>query len=144
VQANGAISILVQNPQITFYRLMAHIFEEKVEGGIHPTAVVHPEAEIHTSAKIGPYCVVGRSQIKSGVHLYSHVTVHDNSVIQPDVKIESHSTIGASGVAWVWDSETKLRIIQPQIGGVLIEAGCFIGSDVTIVRGSINERTRIG
>ncbi len=37
-----------------------------------------------------------------------------------------------------------LRIVQPQIGGARIGNDCFIGTDVSIVRGSVNEVTALG
>ena len=59
-----------------------------------------------------------------------------------NTEIEPNSYIGANGVAGMWD-ETGKRIGQPQFGGVIVEEDCFIGSDVSIVRGSVNEETLI-
>jgi len=70
--------------------------------------------------------------------------VKDGCVIGKRVTIEAHSTIGATGVAWVWDASTGERIVQPQIGGARIGDDCFLGTDVTVVRGSINEVTTLG
>src|SRR5690606_16195217 len=49
---------------------------------------------------------------------------------------------GATGVAWVWHEGQ--RIVQPQIGGTHIGDDCFLGTDITIVRGSVNEVTTLG
>jgi UDP-3-O-[3-hydroxymyristoyl] glucosamine N-acyltransferase len=67
-----------------------------------------------------------------------------DSIIEDDVTIEPHSTIGATGVAWIWDQSTQTRIMQPQTGLTRIKRGSFIGTDVTVVRGSVNETTTIG
>lgn len=136
--------LLVKNPQLAFYKLMRHFFEPAPQWGIHPTAVVDPLADIHPEVEIGPYCIVGKACLKQGVRLKSHVVVADNSIVGSNTVIEPHSTIGATGVVWVWDEITGERVVQPQIGGVEIGDDCFIGSDVSIVKGSVNESTRIG
>jgi UDP-3-O-[3-hydroxymyristoyl] glucosamine N-acyltransferase len=141
-----ACQLLVAEPQRAFYLLMRHLFAPPApaRGEVHPTAVVSPAARIGAGAVIGPYCVVGDCEIGAGSRLDSHVVVRDGSVIGERVTIESHSTIGATGVAWVWDPQTGERIVQPQIGGARVGDDCFIGTDVTVVRGSINEVTSLG
>ncbi len=142
---DNCAELVVVNPQLTFYKLMDFFFNERaLPTGVHPTAIIDSNAVIHPKAWIGPYCVIGRASIAAGVRLHSHITVFDGTIIEEDVVIESHSTIGGTGVAWIWDPETGERIRQPQIGGVLIGKGCFLGSDITIVRGSVNEVTEIG
>jgi UDP-3-O-[3-hydroxymyristoyl] glucosamine N-acyltransferase len=141
-----ACSIEVSHPQRAFYLLMRHFFAtpQPLETTIHPTAVVAREARIGAGTVIGPYCVVGECEIGAGSRLDSHVVVKDGCVVGDRVTIESHSTVGATGVAWVWDPLTGERIVQPQIGGARIGDDCFIGTDVSIVRGSINEVTSLG
>jgi len=141
--AEANFIIQVEKPQEVFYQLMNYFFESRNEAGIHETAVVHPEAEVADTAYIGPYCVIGKAIISDGVFLHSHVVVFDGSDIQANVTIEPHSTIGATGVAWIRSSNGE-RIRQPQIGGVIVKENSFLGSDITIVRGSVNESTIIG
>lgn len=142
-QGNSLIE--VAHPQLVFYKLMRHIYStSNSPGEIHPTAIIDPAAVVSPQARIGPYCVIGKCEIASGVRLTSHVVVTDGCVIGENTVVESHSTIGASGVAWVWDAETNERVIQPQIGGVIVGADCFLGSDVSVVRGSVNENTTVG
>lgn len=146
ISSPAATTIVVKHPQVVFYQLMNHFSRHTgdVGAGIHPTAVIHPEASIDETSYVGPFCVVGRARIGAGVRLHSHVVVFDGSEIGDEVVIEPHSVIGATGVAWVWNPETGARIVQPQTGGVRIGRGCFLGSDVTLVRGSVNEDTVLG
>lgn len=136
--------VKVSHPQIAFYKLMRFYFGNKVNKGVHPSAIIDPAALISPGVEIGPYCVIGKAEIRTGAVLASHIVVGDNCVIGEHTVIESHSTIGASGVAWVWDSASGERIVQPQIGGVIVGNNCFLGSDISIVRGSVNEDTLIG
>ena len=141
-----ACQIEVSHPQRAFYLLMRHFFAAPAasETTIHPTAVIAPGARIGAGTVIGPYCVIGNATIGAGCNFDSHVVVKDHCVVGDRVTIESHSTIGATGVAWVWDPHTGERIVQPQIGGARIGNDCFIGTDVTVVRGSVNEVTSLG
>jgi UDP-3-O-[3-hydroxymyristoyl] glucosamine N-acyltransferase len=141
-----ACQVVLAHPQRAFYLLMRHFFaaDAAERTTIHPTAVIAPGARIGAGTVIGPYCVIGDCAIGAGCHFDSHVVVKDGCVIGDRVTIESHSTIGATGVAWVWDPATGERIVQPQIGGARIGDDCFIGTDVTVVRGSVNEVTSLG
>jgi UDP-3-O-[3-hydroxymyristoyl] glucosamine N-acyltransferase len=135
---------LVDKPQITFYKLMRSVQTENDTGIIHPTAIIDSDAILEENISIGPYSIIGKCHIKKGSRVGSHIVVEDNTIISENCVIESHTTIGANGVAWIWDNQTKERIIQPQIGGCIIGSNCFIGTNVTIVRGSVNESTIIG
>lgn len=139
-----ACLIRVAHPQAAYYLLMRHFFAaNEPQGGIHPTAIVSSQARIGRQTYIGPYCVIEDDcEIGDGAHLDSHVVVKAGSSIGHRVRIESHSTIGATGVAWVWHEGQ--RIVQPQIGGTRIGDDCFLGTDITIVRGSVNEITTLG
>jgi UDP-3-O-[3-hydroxymyristoyl] glucosamine N-acyltransferase len=140
-----ACQIVVAHPQRSYYRLMRHFFAAAVpEASIHETAIVSPQARIGAGCRIGPYCVIGDCDIGPDCDFDSHVVVKDGSVIGARVRIESHSTIGATGVAWVWDEASGERIVQPQIGAARVGDDCFLGTDVTVVRGSINEVTSLG
>lgn len=141
----GNTGLHVVNPQLAFYRLMGSLVPNASRPpGIHPTAIVDAESRIEPSASIGPYCVIEGAVIGERVQLHSHVVVMPGTQVENDVVIEPHSTLGATGVAWVWDPATNSRVMQPQTGATLIGAGCFLGSDVTVVRGSVNEVTTIG
>lgn len=138
--------IILTNPKLAFYKLMRTCHALPVENGtVHPTAIVASDVYIPADTTVGAYCV-----IESGViigrrcFLDSHVVVKSGASIGDGSRVEPHSTIGATGVAWVWDENGRDRVIQPQTGTVRIGANVFIGSDVTIVRGSVNEVTEIG
>lgn len=141
----GNVTLTVADPQLAFYRLMeAMVGYGGKPGGVHPTAIVREDCEIDPSAYIGPYCVLEGCIVKAGVRLHSHVTVMSGTTIEEDVVIDTHATIGATGTAWTWDPAARRRVIQPQIGYTVLGRGCVLGSDITIVRGSVNDTTTIG
>lgn len=136
------ILIKVESPQLIHYKL-SNRFSEQYSPSIHESAIIHPEANIDKSAHIGPYCVIGKCEIKANVKLLSHITINDNVLILENTIIEANSLIGARGMAWIWDNDGN-RVFQPQLGGVTIGKNCVIGSDISIVRGSLSEQTYIG
>jgi len=136
------IYIKVNNPQLVHYKI-ALTLEEEYKPGIHPTAIVDKEAKIDSTAFIGPYCIIKKCTIGAKVKLLGNITINDNVVIKSNTIIEGNSVIGARGMAWIWDDNGD-RIMQPQLGGVVIEEDCIIGTDITIVRGSLTENTFIG
>lgn len=139
---NGNVYLFVSNPQLCFYRL-CQLVEPEQQKGIHPAALIHEDAKIGKDCYIGPYSVIGKATIGDNCIVAANVVIDNNVLIGENTRIEPHSYIGATGVVWVWGNDGK-RILQPQYGGVIIERNCFIGSDVSIVRGSVNENTFIG
>lgn len=136
------VILVVDNPQLIHYKLAA-AFTKLPNKGIHKTAIVSEEAIVHESAYIGPYCILEACEIGPHVQLLGHVTVRKNVTIKAHSIIEGNSVIGARGMAWIWD-EDGTRIMQPQTGGVIIGEHCTIGTDISIVRGSLTENTQIG
>jgi UDP-3-O-[3-hydroxymyristoyl] glucosamine N-acyltransferase len=132
-----------RDPQVVFYLLCGHLFRTAPLPGVHPTAIVHPDAEIGERVHIGPYAVIGRARIGDDTVIHAHVVVMDGCEIGRRVVVEPNSCIGATGVAWIWGEEGE-RIVLPQIGGVRIGDDVFLGTDVSVVRGMINELTVIG
>ncbi|MEZ4798573.1 MAG: hypothetical protein R2809_02110 [Flavobacteriales bacterium] len=140
-ELSSNLQIIVHNPQLIFYKLCGH-FQVEDARGIHPTAILS-NVELGENVSIGAYCVLSNCKLGNNTTIHSHVTINRDVVIGESVEIQSNSCIGASGMAWIWDDNGE-RVIQPQLGGVIIEDHCKLGTDITIVRGSLSENTRIG
>jgi len=134
--------IIISNPQLVHYLINEAINTEKLVG-ISPTAKIDAQAIIAPNVYIGENCVIGKCTIESDVVIKHNVVIEDNVIIKKNTFIDSNSVIGAGGLAWIWDANGK-RIIQPQLGGVIIEENCILGTDITVVRGSLSENTSIG
>jgi len=141
---NVGIYLSEADPQRVFYRLLTSFYGTRSNGIISKTAIIHPEAKIGKNVQIDHFTVVDKAVIEDNVIIRSHCYIHDNSIIRQNVEIEPHSVIGAQGVAWIWDEKEIEKIVQPQLGGVEIEPNCFLGSNTIIVRGSLNENSKIG
>jgi len=139
----NVVLLVTESPQEIFYKMLNFYFREESSGLICETVKIHKEALIGKNVQIDPFVVVGKCVIGDNTIIKSHTVITDNTKIGSNVLIEHSCTIGATGMAWIWDNNGN-RIVQPQLGGVIIEDYCRIGAQTVIVRGSLNENSRIG
>jgi UDP-3-O-[3-hydroxymyristoyl] glucosamine N-acyltransferase len=154
-------AIVSADPKLTFAQI-AHILYpfEKLQAGLHPTAIIGEGCEIHPNAYIGPYCVLGdRLKIgpnvilQSGCHIgndceiaegtlfFPNVTVYHGCKIGRDCTLHSGVVIGSDGFGFAKNQSGWLKV--PQVGGVKVGDRVEIGANTTIDRGAI-EDTEIG
>lgn len=125
-------------PQMAFYIVAQYFGPLTEEPSIHPTAVIHPEASIHPTASIGAFAVLEKCRIEEAAIIHPHVQIYQNTVIGKAVTIEAGSCIGATGQMWTWAKDGK-KWVLPQLGKTMIRDHCFIGSNVTIARGALQD-----
>lgn len=142
LRTNAAI-VVEGDVQLVFYRLAAHLFPSSPSAGVHATAVVASDATLAEGVEVGPFAVIGRATVDAGSRIGPHAVVGDGCDLGSGVEVDAHVHLGATGVAWVWD-EAGEKVCLPASGGVQIEDDCFIGSGSVIVRGLMNEVTRVG
>lgn len=137
------IIILVDYPQEIHY-ILTSLSAPQTEYGIHPTAIIGKNSQIAPDVAIGPYTVIeDHVIIGSGVTIGGGSKIYSNTLIKTNTTIDYNCNIGTSGMSWVWGRDGS-RIIQPQLGGVIIEEDCVISTDISIVRGTLSECTTIG
>ena len=150
------------NPYLAFACIIDLLYPDVplVSPGTDPTAVVEEDVTIDASAAIGPLChirngaSIGRgSQLVSSVFAGRNVTIGENCLIYPGVRImdgcrignnviiHSSTVIGSDGFGFA-ESEQGLKKIK-QIGWVEIDDDVEIGSNTSIDRGALGP-TRIG
>ena len=147
-QLNNVEIIQVENPQLEFYKLSASFKEDYMDNSNlvfsqATKAYIHKDAVIGSGVTIGAGAVIGKAVIDDRAEIHSNTVVYAKSIIRENSIIEANTTIGGTGVMWVWD-ESKKRVYLEQLGNVLIESDCRIGTQCGVVRGSANETTVIG
>ncbi|GIU51274.1 hypothetical protein TUM4438_40330 [Shewanella sairae] len=136
--------IIVAEPQLIFYKLMRSYHSPIAHNSsIGKHTQIAEEAIIGAHHNIGDFCKIGKAVIGQHCLIGTNVVVHDNVSIGDYSVIQDNTVIGAQGMAWVWDEQNQCKVIQPQIGGVVIESQVMVGSNVTIARGSVSEDTVI-
>ena len=121
------------------------LFDRKadfISQGNHPLAVIHPTATVAASASIGAYAVIeAHAVVGENTIIFPHVFVGAFCEIGQRCHISAHTTIGTDGFGYFTDRTFSHHKI-PQIGRVVIEDDCDIGSHCAIDRATLTE-TRI-
>lgn len=129
---------------------------QRVQPGIHPSALIAEGAQIDASAQVGPNCVIESGvRIESGVaigpacvigadsrigkdsRLHSRVTLYAGCDLGERVIVHSGAVLGADGFGFAPHQGHWVKI--PQIGRVLIGNDVEIGANTTIDRGALDD-----
>lgn len=156
VESTHKALIQVADPFKTFIKLLSHFYPaEKLEPGIHPTAVIAADVILGKNVAIAPYVIIESGStigddciIKSHVHvghkvtiganttLHPHVTIYDNCQIGCNVFIHASTVIGSDGFGYILDNGQHLKV--PHVGHVII------GDDVEIGANTVVDRATLG
>jgi len=157
VAAKG--KIVVEEPRAAF-ALLVRMIEEAGKIKILPThsakASIHGKAALGPNVSVGDFSVIERGaaigentvimpQVYIGANakvgrnclIYPQVVIREDCVIGDGVIIHPGAVIGADGFGFLTDKKTGRHTKIPQIGNVIIEAGCEIGANATIDRGAV-------
>ena len=130
--------IVSNSPQLLFYYCSKLFKSDKPQSLIQYTQV-DPNAKIGLNLKIKSYSNIENCCIGNNVEIGANVFIGNGSVIGDNVIIESNTVIGATGV--VWTGKDKIRCTQT--GNVIISNNVFIGSNISIIRGSFKNTPTI-
>lgn len=142
--SSNVFIVMKEDVQLVYYKFLRYIFPQSSNGIIAPTAIIHPNAKIGENVEIGHYSIIEECEIADNVKIGNHCKIHSGTKIGKNTTIEDFSDIGTRGIAWIWDEKNNEKIVQPQLGGVEIGENCIFASNTIIVRGSLNENTKIG
>lgn len=151
--------VIVAEPRAAFAKLVS-LINDHDKGKILPThsakASIHGKAVLGPNVSIGDFVVIERGaaigentvimpQVYIGVNakvgrnclIYPQVVIREDCVIGDGSIIHPGAVIGADGFGFLTDKKTGKHTKIPQIGNVVVEAGCEIGANVTIDRGAV-------
>jgi UDP-3-O-[3-hydroxymyristoyl] glucosamine N-acyltransferase len=128
--------VFVDNPKLSFIRIVDKLFRNNITWGIHPTAVIHPEAEIDNMCYIGPHSYIGKCKIGKGSKIFGNCHIYDNTTIGENVTVHAGTVIGAEGFGYQRNEKGEFELF-PHIGGVVIGNNVDIGSNTSIDRGAL-------
>ena len=139
VKINSCL-LVVRQPRLQFIRcLNEFFFKKEILWEIHPTAIIGNGVVLPKSVSVGPYCVIG-DMVKIG----ERTIIESNTVLKQGVQvgredfIQSGSVIGCEGQGFERNNEGVFEKF-PQVGGVLIGDKVEVGSNSTIVRGTLSD-----
>lgn len=119
--------IITKNPQLIFLKILKIIFSKPQinKSFIHPTAIIDSKAVIGKRVSIGPYALVGESQIGNDTKVEAFAKIHDNVIIGSNVLISEYCNIGGQGFGHIIN-ENGENENMPHVGNVIIENGVEI------------------
>lgn len=135
-ELQGKCLIFVNNPKLTFLRIVEKFFCFSPQPGIHTSAIIHPEAEVSSLCHIGPNNYIGKCKVGKGSIIYGNCFIYDNTIIGENVTIHAGTVIGADGFGYQRNEKGEFEKF-PHIGGVIIENNVDIGSNTSIDRGAL-------
>jgi UDP-3-O-[3-hydroxymyristoyl] glucosamine N-acyltransferase len=152
----GCIALPARNAYRAYARLAAAFHPPSAPSpGIHPRAFVDPTAVVGESVSIGANAVVSEgARIGTGTQIGPNATIGRNVVIGENCIIGANTTIshaeigagtnvypgariGQDGFGFAPDAAGHIKV--PQLGIVRIGAGCEIGANTCIDRGSASD-----
>lgn len=142
---NEFLVVKNEDCQRVYYQIINNLYAQQSSGEISKNSIVGKMTKIGTNVQIEDFCIIEDDVVLgNNVIIGSNTKIHKNTSIGDNTIIESNSIIGTQGVAWTWNTNQTKKIIQPQLGGVIIGENCFLGANTILVRGSLNEKTSIG
>jgi len=145
--------IQIENPYLAFLKTV-RLFRadtQRVELGIHPSALIGKDVKLGQRVSIGPFVVIAdgaelgddvvimalsyigaRCTIGNDSFVYPNATIRENVIVGERVIIHSGAVLGSDGFGFVRDGEAYQKI--PQVGNVEIGNDVEIGANVTIDR----------
>ncbi len=130
--------IKVNNPRLSFAKVVNKFFLKKREQKIHFTTIIGENCTFDSTIAIGSCCTIGNNvYIGKNTIINNNVVIFDNTVIGNNCYIKSGSIIGEDGFGFDFEEDgTPIRI--PHIGNVIIGNNVEVGSNTVIVRGTLN------
>jgi UDP-3-O-[3-hydroxymyristoyl] glucosamine N-acyltransferase len=130
------IFIIVENPRLTFLRILNRYFVPKTEAKIHKSALISEKAKIGANPHIGPNVYIGAAVIGNNVRIYGNNYIYDNVTIGNNVTIHAGTVIGSDGFGYE-KNEHGLYEKFPHLGDVKIEDNVEIGANTCVDRGAL-------
>lgn len=131
--------IVVENPRLSFLRLVKSLYQQPRLRGIDPTAIIDPQAKIGKDVYIGPYCTIGACEIGDETVLHGHVHIYGSHVkIGKRCTIYAHTVIGTDGFGYGRNDDGEAEFF-PSIGGVIIGDDVDIHCHCNVDRGTLGD-----
>lgn len=158
-EAISTTLLRVPDPYLAFTSILEFVQStmNRIEPGIHPTAVVDENATIGEDVYIGPYAVISAgAEVRDGaiIHpfaflgtgvsvgeksvIHAHVTIYQGCIIGANCIVHAATVIGADGFGFAPQEDGTFRKI-PQLGIVELEDGVEVGANSCLDRATMGK-----
>lgn len=138
IEENNYSVIKVENPRLSFAKVVNHFFVKKRKIGIHTSSIFGNNCNIEQFVSIGANCTIGDNvRIGKNTVINNNVVLYDNTIIGDNCYIKSGAIIGEDGFGFDFEAD-GLPIRIPHLGSVVIGNNVEVGSNTVIARGTLN------
>lgn len=139
IQCQGKTLIYTHKPRRAIAKVVGEFFVEKLQGFIHPSAVIDESAVISPSAYIEAGCVIGKAcRIGANTILRANVVLYDNVKVGDNCLIQAGAVLGTDGLGCEREDDGTL-IKFPHQAGILVGNNVEIGANCQIARGLFDD-----
>lgn len=131
--------IISSKPRFAFVKIVNKFFKEKLQPGIHPTAIIDKSVKIPANISVGAYTVIEKN-VEIGEHsiIDNHVTIKSGTRIGKYVHIKNGVILGDEGFGFEFDTNS-IPLRMAHFGGLVIGDYVEIGNNCIINKGTIDD-----
>lgn len=130
--------LISKNPRFDFQKIMSNFFVIKKKNKIHPSSIVENKKNLGDNVGIGTNTFIEKNvKIGKNSTILNNVVITGNVSIGSNCVIKSNTTIGSEGFGFAFDKKKYVHF--PHIGGIKIGNRVWIGSNVSIEKGSLED-----
>jgi len=128
--------IISDNPRFDFQKVLNKFFVIKNKNEIHSTAIIQNPKNLGKNVNVGANTFIEKDvKIGNNTTILNNVVITGEVIIGSNCVIKSNSTIGSEGFGFAYNN--KRHIHFPHTGGIKIGKRVWIGSNVSIEKGSL-------
>ena len=132
----NCIKFITKNPRYDFQRVMNNFFIKKIKNKIHHKAILENKKNIGKNVNIGANSFIEKNvKIGDNTIILNYVVITGIGKIGSNCVIKSNTTIGSEGFGFSYEKNKYEHF--PHVGGIKIGNRTWIGSNVSIEKGSL-------
>ena len=141
IESKKLTYIKSNNVRFDFEKVVGKFFtSEEFTSGISNSAIIEKNVTIDKSAYIGPNCYIGMNvSIGRNTKILPNTVINSDTIVGNDCRIKSNTSIGVEGFSFSKKNDDLIHF--PHTGKVIIGDDVWIGSSVTIEKGTIDGTT---
>ena len=129
--------LLSKNPRLDFEKVLNNFFVKKEEHKKHNRSFIEKGAKLGKNVGVGANTYIGKEVIIGhNTNILQNVVITGKVIIGANCVIKSNSTIGSEGFGFTRDGKKNFHF--PHIGGISIGNRVWVGSNVSIEKGSLD------
>ena len=129
--------IISKNPRFDFQKISNKFFVIKKQNYIHSTSIIENPKNLGKNVNVGSNTFIEKNvKVGKNTIILSNVVITGEVIIGSNCVIKSNTTIGSEGFGFAYNNNKHIHF--PHTGGIKIGKRVWIGSNVSIEKGSLD------